>query len=129
MRILKHRKAARRRRGPTPVVRHKLHVTKGDMVQVVAGEHKGKRARILRVHPKSGRVTLDGVNLVKKHLRANNPGGESGIVERAAPIHHSNVMLIDPKTGEPSRVRRKLDKDGTVERIAVKSGQSIPRNR
>ena len=99
------------------------------MVQVVAGEHKGKRARILRVHPKSGRVTLDGVNLVKKHLRANNPGGESGIIEKPAPIHHSNVMLIDPKTGEPTRVRRRTDKDGTVERIAVKSGQSIPRNR
>jgi large subunit ribosomal protein L24 len=128
MRLLVHRKA-RRIRGPKPVVRVAIHVAKGDMVQVVAGEHKGKRARVLRVHPKSGRVTLEGVNLVKKHLRANNPGGESGIIERAAPIHHSNVMLIDPKSGEPTRIRRKIDKDGTVERIAVKSGQSIPRNR
>jgi large subunit ribosomal protein L24 len=128
MRLLVHRKA-RRIRGPKAVVRVAIHVAKGDMVQVVAGEHKGKRARVLRVHPKSGRVTLEGVNLVKKHLRANNPGGESGIIERAAPIHHSNVMLIDPKTGEPTRIRRKIDKDGTVERIAVKSGQSIPRNR
>jgi large subunit ribosomal protein L24 len=128
MRLLVHRKA-RRIRGPKAVVRAKLHVTKGDMVQVVAGEHKGKRARILRVHPKSGRVTLDGVNLVKKHLRANNPGGESGNIEKPAPIHHSNVMLIDPKTGEPTRIKRRTDKDGTVERIAVKSGQSIPRNR
>ena len=128
MRLLVHRKA-RRIRGPKSIVRVPIHVAKGDMVQVVAGEHKGKRARVLRVHPKSGRVTLEGVNLVKKHLRANNPGGESGIIERAAPIHHSNVMLIDPKTGEPTRIRRKIDKDGTVERIAVKSGQSIPRNR
>ena len=128
MRLLVHRKA-RRIRGPKAVVRVAIHVAKGDMVQVVAGENKGKRARVLRVHPKSGRVTLEGVNLVKKHLRANNPGGESGIIERAAPIHHSNVMLIDPKTGEPTRIRRKIDKDGTVERIAVKSGQSIPRNR
>ena len=128
MRLLVHRKA-RRIRGPKAVVRVAIHVAKGDMVQVVAGANKGKRARVLRVHPKSGRVTLEGVNLVKKHLRANNPGGESGIIERAAPIHHSNVMLIDPKTGEPTRIRRKIDKDGTVERIAVKSGQSIPRNR
>ena len=128
MRLLVHRKA-RRIRGPKPAVRVAIHVAKGDMVQVVAGEHKGKRARSLRVHPKSGRVTLEGVNLVKKHLRANNPGGESGIIERPAPIHHSNVMLIDPKTGEPTRIRRKIDKDGTLERIAVKSGQSIPRNR
>jgi large subunit ribosomal protein L24 len=128
MRILKYRKA-RRVRGPKTVERLDLQVTKGDMVQVVAGDHKGKRAKVLRVHRKSGRVTLDGVNLVKKHLRANNPGGESGIIERPAPIHHSNVMLIDPKTGEPTRVRRQKDKDGTLERIAVKSGQSIPRNR
>jgi large subunit ribosomal protein L24 len=128
MRLLVHRKG-RRIRGPKAVTRVAIHVAKGDMVQVVAGANKGKRARVLRVHPKTGRVTLEGVNLVKKHLRANNPGGESGIIERPAPIHHSNVMLIDPKSGEPTRIRRKIDKDGTVERIAVKSGQSIPRNR
>ncbi|MBM4188661.1 MAG: 50S ribosomal protein L24 [Gemmatimonadetes bacterium] len=106
-----------------------MRVTKGDTVQVIAGEHKGKRARVIRVHPKSGRVTLDGVNLVKRHLKATNQNQQSGIIERPAPIHHSNVMLIDPKSGEPTRIRRKLDKDGTVERIAIKSGQSIPRNR
>ena len=128
MRILKHRKA-RRRLGVRPVIRHKMPVTKGDTVQVVSGAHKGKRARIIRVYPKTGRVTLDGVNLVKRHLKATTQNQQSGIVERPAPIHHSNVMLIDPKTGEPTRVRRKKDKDGTVERIAVKSGQSIPRTR
>lgn len=127
MRRLVHRKA-RRRRGK-PVLRVPVHVTKGDLVQVVSGEHAGQRARVLRVHPKTGRVTLEGVNLVKRHVRARAAGGESGIIEKPAPIHHSNVMLIDPKTGEPTRVRRRLDKDGTVERIAVKSGQSIPRNR
>jgi len=128
MRILVHRKK-RRKLGPKVVVRHKLHVTKGDMVQVISGEHAGQRARVLRVHPKTGRVTLDGVNLVKRHLKAQGPEQQSGIVERPAPIHHSNVMLLDPKTGEPTRIRRKKDKDGTVERIAVKSGQSIARNR
>ena len=127
MRRLVHRKARRVRQ--QPVVRHRLAVTKGDMVQVISGEFAGQRARVLRVHPKTGRVTLEGVNLVKKHVRAQTAGGESGIIERPAPIHHSNVMLIDPKTGEPTRVRRRLDKDGTVERIAVRSGQSIPRSR
>ncbi|MFN0180697.1 MAG: 50S ribosomal protein L24 [Gemmatimonadales bacterium] len=128
MRILKYRKA-RRRLGAKPVVRHRMSVTKGDTVQVVAGEYKGKRARVLRVHPKTGRVTLDGINLVKRHLKATNQNQQSGIVERPAPIHHSNVMLIDPKSGEPTRIRRRTDKDGTVERIAIKSGQSIPRAR
>ena len=128
MRILKYRKA-RRRLGFKPVIRHSMPVTKGDTVQVVSGAHKGKRARIIRVYPKTGRVTLDGINLVKRHLKATTQNQQSGIVERPAPIHHSNVMLIDPKTGEPTRIRRKKDKDGTVERIAVKSGQSIPRNR
>ena len=128
MRILKFRKA-RRRLGFKPVVRHAMPVTKGDTVQVVSGAHKGKRARILRVHPKTGRVTLDGINLIKRHLKATTQNQQSGIIERPAPIHHSNVMLIDPKTGEPTRIRRKKDKDGTVERIAIKSGQSIPRNR
>src|SRR5437867_5886003 len=127
MRRLVYRKARRPRQ--EPVVRHRLHVTKGDMVQVVAGEHKGKRARVLRVDLKKGRVTLEGVNLVKRHRRATTAGGESGIIEFPAPIHHSNVMLLDPKTGAPTRIRRRKDKDGTVERIAVKSQQPITRNR
>jgi large subunit ribosomal protein L24 len=108
--------------------RIKLHVTKGDMVQVISGEDKGKRARVLRANPKTGRVTLEGVNMVKRHKKATQTA-EAGIFEFAAPIHHSKVMLVDPKSGAPTRIRRRIDKDGTVERIAVRSGQSIPRNR
>jgi large subunit ribosomal protein L24 len=108
--------------------RIKLHVTKGDMVQVISGEDKGKRARVLRANPKTGRVTLEGVNMVKRHKKATQTT-EAGIVEFAAPIHHSKVMLVDPKSGAPTRIRRRIDTDGTVERIAVRSGQSIPRNR
>jgi large subunit ribosomal protein L24 len=108
--------------------RIKLHVTKGDMVQVISGEDKGKRARVLRANPKTGRVTLEGVNMVKRHKKATQTT-EAGILEFAAPIHHSKVMLVDPKSGAPTRIRRRIDKDGTVERIAVRSGQSIPRNR
>jgi large subunit ribosomal protein L24 len=112
-----------------PPVRQKLHVTKGDTVQLISGDEKGKRGRVLRVLPKTGRVIVEGINLVKRHRRANTPGGESGIITMAAPVHHSKVMLVDPKSGEPTRIRRQKDKDGTVERIAVKSGQPIPRNR
>ena len=108
--------------------RIKLHVTKGDMVQVISGEDKGKRARVLRANPKTGRVTLEGVNMVKRHKKATQTT-EAGIVEFAAPIHHSKVMLVDPKSGAPTRIRRRIATDGTVERIAVRSGQSIPRNR
>ena len=95
---------------------------------MISGDDKGKRAKVLRVYPKTGRVTVEGVNLVKRHRRAT-ANAEGGIVESAAPIHHSKVMLLDPKSGEPTRVRRRKDKDGTVERIAAKSGQPIPRTR
>jgi len=120
-------KKAKRVRHQAPV-RQRLHITKGDTVQVVSGDDKGKRGRVLRVHPKTGRVTIEGVNIVKRHRRATQTT-ESGIVEFPAPIHHSKAMLIDPKSGEPSRIRRRRDADGTLERIAVKSDQSIPRNR
>ncbi len=126
MKPLVYKKAKRARQ--KPVTRVRLHVTKGDMVQVMSGDDKGKRARVLRVHPKSGRVTLEGVNVVKRHKKATQTA-EAGIIEFPAPIHHSKVMLLDPKTGLPSRIRRKVDEDGTVERIAVKSGEPIPRTR
>src|SRR2546425_13011624 len=94
--------------------RHKMHIAKGDTV---------------RVFPTEFRVEVEGVNIVKKHKRATNPNDESGIIELTAPIAASKVMLLDPKSGEPTRVRRRADKDGTVQRIAVKSGQPIPRVR
>jgi len=126
MKPLVFKKRQRLRNQPKP--RLKLHVTKGDMVQVLSGDDKGKRARVLRVNPKTGRVTLEGVNVVKRHKKATQTT-EAGIVQFPAPIHHSKVMLLDPKGGAPTRVRRRIDKDGTVERIAVRSGQPIPRNR
>jgi large subunit ribosomal protein L24 len=120
-------KKAKRVRHAAPV-RMRFTITKGDTVQVISGDDKGKRGRVLRVHPKTGRVTIEGVNIVKRHRRATQTT-EAGIVEFPAPIHHSKAMLLDPKSGEPTRVRRRIDTDGTVERIAVKSDQSIPRNR
>jgi len=126
MKPLVYKKAKRVRQ--KPVTRIKLHITKGDLVQVISGDDKGKRARVLRVYPKSGRVTLEGVNVVKRHRKATQTAA-AGIMEFPAPIHHSKVMLIDPKSGQPTRIRRKVDEDGTVERIAVKSGEPIARTR
>src|SRR5213592_389695 len=118
-------KKSRRETGRVPE-RHKLHVAKGDVVRVISGEHRGKEGKVLHVHPKEFRVVVEGVNIVKKHKRAATPNEESGIIERPAPLAASKVMLLDPKSGEPTRVRRRLDKDGTAQRIAVKSGQPIP---
>ena len=126
MKPLVYRKAKRvRHQAPT---RMRLHITKGDTVQVISGDDKGKRGRVLHVYPKTGRVTIEGVAIVKRHRRATQTA-QGGIVEFPAPIHHSKAMLVDPKSGEPTRIRRQKDADGTLERISVRSGQSIVRNR
>jgi large subunit ribosomal protein L24 len=127
MKPLVHRKSKRVRTEPTPA-RIKLHITKGDTVQVISGDEAGKRGTVLRVFPKTGRVVVDGINLAKRHRKATQTT-EAGIVTFPAPIHHSKVMLVDPKTDTPTRIRRRKDADGTIERIAVKSGDTIPRNR
>jgi large subunit ribosomal protein L24 len=121
----KTRKAARTKAVPRAV---KMHVARGDTVQVISGDDKGKRGTVLRSYPKKGRVVVQGVNIIKKHQRATQTA-EAGIIEREAPIPASKVMLIDPKSNEPTRIRRRRDADGTVERIAAKSGQAIARSR
>ena len=126
MKPLVYKKAKRLRQ--KPVVRLKLRITRGDTVQIISGDDKGKQGKVLRVDRKTGRVTVEGVNIVKRHRRPTQTT-EGGIVQFEAPIHHSKVMLLDPKSGEPTRTRRRRDADGTVERIAVKSGQPIPRSR
>lgn len=131
MKRLVHRKAKRSKQPERSRV--KMHITKGDTVEVVSGNDKGKRGQVLRVYPETGRVTIEGVNIRKKHQKpkqsADGAVSEGGIIELPLPIDHSNVMLIDPKSGEPTRIRKQRDQDGTVERIAIKSGQSIPRTR
>jgi large subunit ribosomal protein L24 len=134
MRILKHRKmdrpaAVNRKRHADNAARVKLHVTAGDTVRVMRGDDKGKEGKIIRVYRKTGRVTIEGVNIVKRHRRARNADEQSGIVDFPAPIHASNVMLLDPTEGTPTRTRRRIDEDGTKERIGVKSGEAIPRAR
>ena len=109
--------------------RPKVHVTKGDTVVVISGDDKGRRGKVLRTYPKKGKVVVEGVRVVKRHRKARQQGEESQIVEFPAPIPASKVMLIDPKEDRPTRVRRRVDEDGTVERIAVRSGEPIPRTR
>ncbi|HEY6219155.1 MAG TPA: 50S ribosomal protein L24 [Gemmatimonadaceae bacterium] len=106
-----------------------MHVTKGDTVRVMRGDDKGKEGKVLNVYPKTGRVKIEGVNIVKRHRKARRAEEQSGIVDFPAPIHASNVMLIDPKSGVPTRIKMRVDEDGTKERIAVKSGDAIPRTR
>jgi large subunit ribosomal protein L24 len=132
MRILTYRKSERvknRRRHEQNAERMKLHVTKGDTVRVMRGDDKGKEGKVVRVYPKTGRITVEGVNIVKKHRKARRENEQSGIIDFPAPVHASNVMLLDPKSGAPTRVRARIDEDGTKERISVKSGDAIPRKR
>lgn len=134
MRILKYRKrnranAVNAKRHADNALRVHLHVTKGDTVRVVRGDEKGKEGKVIRVYTKTGRVTIEGINIVKRHRKARRAEEQSGIVDFPAPMHASNVMLIDPKSGKPTRVRVRLDEDGTKERISIKSGDAIPRNR
>jgi large subunit ribosomal protein L24 len=105
----------------------KQNIRRGDRVKVIAGNHKNSEGTVLRVDREKNRVVIQGVNLRKRHRKPTAASPEGGIVEFEAPIHASNVMLLDPKTGEPTRVRSGVGKDGSRERIAVKSGQAIPR--
>jgi large subunit ribosomal protein L24 len=132
MRVLKHRKTAKQRSRSRHVInaeRVKLHVTKGDTVRVMRGDDKGKEGKVLRVFPKTGRVLVEGINIVKKHRKARNAEEQSGIIEQPAPVHSSNVMLVDSKTGEPTRTKVRVDDDGTKERVGARSGEPIPRTR
>ena len=132
MRVLKFRRtdrprAVNRKRHADNKARVAMPVVRGDQVQVVRGDDKGKRGEVIRVYRKKGRVVVKGVNIVKKHRKARSAEEQSGIIEMEAPVHVSNVMLIDPKSGEPTRTRMRLDDDGTKERISVKSGEAIPK--
>jgi len=128
MKPLKFYKAKRRAAAKAPP-KAKMHVTKGDQVIVLSGDDKGKRGKVLRALPRKQKVVVDGVNVVKKHRKARQQGEESQILSFPAPIPVSKVMLIDPKTDAPTRVRRRVDKGGTVERVSVRSGEPILRSR
>jgi len=102
----------------------KLHIKKGDTVMVITGNNKGQKGRVLEVIKKADRAIVEGVNLIKKHTKPNAEVPQGGIIEQEAPIHVSNLMLVDPKEGA-TRVGRRLNDKGKLVRISKKSGEEI----
>jgi len=102
-----------------------IKIRKGDTVQVIAGDDKGKTGRVLSVDEVKQRVVVEKINLVKRHTKARRQGTQSGIIEKEAPIHLSNVLLFDPKSGRGSRVGIRVLPDGTRERMARRSGETV----
>ena len=102
----------------------KLHIKKGDTVYVNAGNDKGKTGQVLEVLKDKDRAIVEGINMVSKHTKPNAKQPQGGIIKKEAPIHISNLNLIDPKSGKPTRVGFKVEGDKKV-RIAKKSGEEI----
>ncbi len=102
----------------------KLHIKKGDTVKVIAGDNKGQTGRVLRVLIENNRAIVEGINLVAKHTKPNAANPQGGIVKKEAPIHISNLMVIDG-SGKPTRIGRKLDKNNKLVRYSKKSGEVI----
>ena len=101
------------------------HVRKGDTVIVVSGKERGKRGRVLRVIPEKGRVVIERINMIKKHQRPTQKIRQGGIIEREGSIHLSNVMLLDPTSGKPTRVGARALGDGKKVRVARRSGEIL----
>ncbi len=95
------------------------------MVVVISGDYKGSKGRILQVDRKTDRAIVEGVNMIKKHTKPNTQYPQGGIIEKEAPVHISNLMLVDPKTGKPTRIGRKLNESGKLVRYSKKSGEEI----
>ena len=103
----------------------KLHIKKGDTVMVITGESKGQKGRILEVDREKNRALVEGINLVSKHTKPNTKAPQGGIIKKEAPIHVTNLMLIDPTSGKPTRVGKKLNDKDKLVRYSKKSGEEI----
>jgi large subunit ribosomal protein L24 len=110
-----------------PAKPHKHKIVKGDRVRVIRGNYRDQDGNVLRVIPDKNQVVVEGVNVRKHHQRPSPNNQEGGIASFEEPIHISNVMLIDPTSGEPSRIRWRLEENNVKERIAAKSGNPIPK--
>jgi large subunit ribosomal protein L24 len=102
----------------------KLHIKKGDTVVVITGNSKGQKGRVLEVIREDDRAIVEGVNLMKKHTKPNAKAPQGGIIEKEAPVHVSNLMIVDPKAG-PTRIGRRLNDKGKLVRFSKKSGEEI----
>ncbi len=105
----------------------KHSIVKGDRVKVIRGNSRDQEGTVLRVIPGKDKVVVEGINMRKRHQRPSQENPEGGIITFEAPLHVSNVMLIDPASGQASRTRLRVEADGTKERIAVKSGNPVPK--
>ncbi|PKV66731.1 50S ribosomal protein L24 [Pontibacter ramchanderi] len=103
----------------------KLHVKTGDTVKVIAGDDRGKTGRITAVNIEKQRVTVEGINMVTKHAKPSAKNPQGGISKMEAPIHASNVALVDPKSGETAKAGRRKNSEGKTERYSKKSGEVI----
>ncbi len=102
-----------------------MRIVKNDTVKVLSGKYNGKTGKVLKVFPDEDRVIVEGVNIIKKHTKPSQKNQQGGIVEKEASIHVSNVMVIDPKTSEPTRIGYKYLEDGSKVRISKKSGEML----
>ncbi len=103
----------------------KLHVRRGDTVKVIAGDEKGKEAKILKILVSENKAILEGLNMVKRHLKPTATKPQGSIVEKEAPIHISNLQVVDPKSGKSTKVGRKLDSNNKLVRYSKKTGEVI----
>jgi large subunit ribosomal protein L24 len=103
----------------------KLHIKKGDVVIVNSGEYKGQQGRVLEISKQKSRAIVEGVNLVSKHTKPNAENPQGGIIKKEAPVHISNLNLVDPSTGEASRIGRRLNDKNKLVRYSKKSGEEI----
>jgi large subunit ribosomal protein L24 len=103
----------------------KLHIKKGDTVIVITGESKGQKGRVLEVNRDKNKAIVEGVNMVSKHTKPNAKAPQGGIIKKEAPINISNLMLVDPTTGKPTRIGRKFNESNKLVRYSKKSGEEI----
>lgn len=103
----------------------KIHIKKGDTVMVITGESKGQKGRVLEVNREKERILVEGVNMVSKHTKPNAKAPQGGILKKEAPVHVSNLMLVDPASGKPTRVGRRLNDKNKLVRYSKKSGEEI----
>jgi len=106
-------------------MRKKLHIKKGDTVIILSGEAKGQKGKVLDVFAVKERAIVEGVNMVSKHSKPNADNPQGGIVKQEAPIHISNLMIVDPSSGKPSKIGRRLNDKGKLVRYSKKSGEEI----
>ena len=103
----------------------KIKLKKGDLVQVLSGKYKGKQGRVLTTHAADNKVTVEGINIVKKHQKPNQAHPQGGILELTKPIWVSKVGIVDPSTKKPSQIGYKLGKDGSKTRVYKSSGKEV----